>query len=64
VGDLAAGEALKAANKRFNARRASKQRAKQLQEAERRRVEADRELQPSLKAQCMARNPHWFSEAA
>jgi hypothetical protein len=55
---------MKAANQRFNARRATKQRAKLLQEAEQRAIEADRELQPSLKAQCMARRPDWFQQEA
>lgn len=63
--ELNRGAAMKAGNARFNARRA-KQRARQkaMAEAGQRIIEADRELQARLKAQCMERNPSWFGDAA
>jgi hypothetical protein len=50
------------ANNRFNERRAKHRTRKQAElEAELRRLEAERALQPSLKRECMARRPEWFS---
>lgn len=57
MGEKNAGTvAMHAANNRFNQRRASKKRAKLLQEAEERAVQADRELQARLKREFYERN--------
>ena len=59
------GAQMHEANNRHNARRAKRKAyEKALKEAESRRIEINRQLQVSLKTDCMARNPHWFLEAA